>query len=346
MLRLIALAWLAFVAVGLVSAETAGRELKVFTWPEYFEPALLEQFGKAHNVTVREVWYDDDVAKDAEFFRYQQDRVDVIVSSGATLLPYLQVGALAPLRTLPARDELEPVVVRGAYEQIHGYAVPYTWGTLGVAYRSDLTRQRFDSWAELFDPATELQGKIVMLADDEDLHGVVAVALGYPPRRLSASQRHDVQQLLLAQRPSVASYHYMDPDPDAGLVTGEAVAALVYNGDALVMPQYQPAIRYAVPAEGAVLWVDYLAVNASAPQAELAQAFVEFMSRPEASKINAEYLSFASPWRKTRALLAPAMVANPLIYPPAEQMASLHFAGPVSAEDKKQYQRLLQSLLR
>jgi spermidine/putrescine transport system substrate-binding protein len=324
----------------------ADRELLVYTWPEYFDPDLIKQFERIHNVKVRELWYKDDESKDAGFFLHHRYTVDVLLSSGTTLPPYLKLKALAQLRQPATLDELEPAI-QGLPVNLLPYAMPYTWGTLGIAYRKDLTSHRFESWMEFFKPDDELHGRIQLMSDVHDLYSTVAIALAYDnPDQLNEQQLDAVQALLLAQKPAVRDYEYMDPFEKAPMVTGGVSAALMYNGDALLLQEFNDQIVYQLPAEGGLLWVDYLVINANSQQIELAQAFIEFFSEAQNAAKNAQYLYYASPWVEASELMPEAFRANPVIYPTAQLLDKLHVSSPLGVQYKKAYTNKLSDLLR
>src|SRR5204863_157633 len=58
------------------------------------------------------------------------------------------------------------------------FSVPYTWGTTGLCYRSDLVKAEPTSWNDLLSPSADLKGKITMLATDRWLMAAAFLADG------------------------------------------------------------------------------------------------------------------------------------------------------------------------
>ena len=317
-----------------LNLHAAPRELVVYTWPEYFDASLIIEFEKQYDAKVREIWYESDEGKDAAFFLHYRDKVDVMVSSGTTLPPYLELKALAPLAKPVDEGRLEPLLKT------------FTWGTLGIAYRSDLTTVDFNSWMDLFRPSKALHGQIVMLSDVQDLTELAAIALNKSPQSPSDEDLAAAHELLASQKSAVASYDYMDPYERADLVTGKVSVALQYNGDAIYISDFNPAIKFSVPREGTLLWVDYMVVNAQAPNPDLAQAFVEFFSQAEVSAANTKVMYYASPWLDAKAMVPDEIRNNPAIYPDVDAAENLHVSPPLSSQQKKKYNALLENILR
>ncbi|MGD8644431.1 MAG: spermidine/putrescine ABC transporter substrate-binding protein, partial [Chromatiales bacterium] len=169
-------------------------------------------------------------------------------------------------------------------------------------------------------PQPALHGKIVMIEDPRELVGMALKALGHSINSENLTELAEAERLLQEQRPLVKSYSYVSLTERSALVTGEAAAAMVYNGDALMLQQYEPNIRFVVPPEGTGMWVDYLAVLSSSPRKALAARFIDFMNRPEIAARNAEYLYYATPNRAAERLLPSEFLADDRIYPNAETL--------------------------
>ncbi len=335
--------WLLLVSVSLAQAER--NFIVVYTWPEYFDPRLLAEFEQEFGVEVKEVWYENDEAKDANFYRFYKGQVDIIVSSGAALYPYIKQGQLVALPEDLKRSALEPTVADLNPELLR-YALPYTWGTMGVAYRRDLTDVRFDTWLDFFQPVESLHGKMVSVDDGQDLYSLALIALGVGIGDADEQAINQAHQLLLSQKPAVASYRYMDPSEHASLVSGEATVALMYNGDALMMQDYHDDIAFSVPAEGSLLWVDYLAIDVESKHIKAAKAFIEFFNRPEVSARNVNFLYFASPFVAARQWIEPAILDNRAVYPDQGVLRRLQLQPRLTLEQKLIYNRLLAELKR
>ncbi len=323
----------------------AEQELVIYSWPEYFEGELLREFEREHQVKVREIWYDNDDAKDSEFFLHYREEVDVIVGSGQLFYPYLAAQALAPLPKSLKIPELEPVIA-SSHQALHTHALPFTWGSLGLAYRKDLVSEPIQHWLDILRPRADLQGKINMIGDAQDLMQIALLALGLAIDDDSDEALKKAELLLLAQKQYVASYSYMDPTEHAELVKGELAVALQYNGDAVLLKEYEEQIEFVVPEEGGLLWVDYLAINSRAPNLDAARAFMHFFSRPDISARNASYLYYASPFKAAKPLMDKDVAGNEAVYPPREVLDNLYLPVSPSLKVKRFQNSLLMQLNR
>jgi spermidine/putrescine transport system substrate-binding protein len=295
---------------------THPREIVLLTWSDYIDPKLVAEFEQRFDAKVKFVFFETDERRDDLLIATGGKGYDLVLTSGVRLAMYARRNWLSPLTDadVPNRRHIDPRWA-DAYPGSAEYGVPYAWGTLGIAYRADLVPGRIESWMDLFRPAEALRGHIMMIGDSLDLAGVALKALGYSANSQKVQELEAAGQLLLAQKPFVKTYSYTSLDKEAALVTGDIRAGMAYNGDAMTLHDLHPAIRYVVPKEGGILWVDYLAVMRDSRERNLATAFIDFLEEPENAARLAEHIRFATPNRDAEKLLPTAFRGTPEIYP-------------------------------
>jgi spermidine/putrescine transport system substrate-binding protein len=302
------------------------RELVYLSWSEYIDPELIKEFEKKFNCRVKEVYYETDELKDDMLIETNGSGYDVVLSSGLSIIPYIQRNWVMRLNTndIPNLKHIDPRWLE-AQPKIAGYAVPYLWGTMGIAYRQDLVKEKIESWTQLFKPAEYLRNKIVMIKDSRETLGLALKSLGYSFNSTEPEHYKQAEGLLLAQRPFVREYSYISWDEDSLLITGDVLMAMIYNGDALVLKDKLPQIAYAVPREGTGLWIDYLVVMQASKNKKLAHAFINFLNEPENAARLSAYLYFATPNAAAEKLLPKDILDNPDIYPDKTIMQKSEF---------------------
>ena len=292
-----------------------------FTWADYIDPDVVADFEREHGVSVREVHFENDEVRDRVMAETGGADFDVLLLDGTGIEAYLRRGWIVPIDTaaMPNLAHLDP---RWLPEQpaARNAAVPYVWGTLGIAYRRDLIGRELDAWMDLLRPTSDLVGRILMTSDSYDLIGMALKALGASMNSEDPAAIAAARDLLLAQQPAVHRYGALGVDASSELVSGEVVAGMTYNGDAAALMEHNTSIVYVVPREGGALWVDYLAVAATSTHKALANAFIDFLNRPEVAARNAQGIYYATPNRAAEALLPADFRADPLVYPDAETL--------------------------
>jgi spermidine/putrescine transport system substrate-binding protein len=90
----------------------------------------------------------------------------------------------------------------------------------------------------------------------------------------------------------------------------------VWSGEAALLYNENPKFKYILPARGAHQFLDSLAIPANAPNPDGAHQFMNYILRPEVSKLISADFPYTNPNLEARKLLSPEELANPASYPP------------------------------
>ena len=308
-----------FLMVGDLRARERPAELVLLTWSNYFDPSVIREFEEAENTRIRLVHFETDDGRDELLLETDGRGFDLIIANGTAVGKYAREGWLVPISEteVPNRKLIAPKWF-DYFPESRKYAVPYTWGTVGIAYRKDLYPKPVESWQALYKPDPELAGKIAMIRSSRDTIGMALKMLGYSMNSESIEEIREVAPVLVAQRPFVRDYSYIVVDEHSALVSGEIVMAMIYSGDALTLKQYHPDIEFVLPQEGTGLWVDYLVISTFSHEKKLAQRFLNFINEPEIAARLISHVNYTSPNTAAEKLLPDAMLGNPVVYPPPE----------------------------
>jgi len=311
-------------------AAAGKNELTIFTWGDYFDPDLQQSFEEKFAAKISFVYYSSDEDRTAQLVQNHGQGFDLILTSGIDLGSYVKNGWLAPLELgkIPRARHLDSRW-RTAFPTAQKYALPFFWGTLGIVYRADLISAPITSWRQLFQPDEELQGRIAMMDDSRELISMGLKALGYSANSQDKGQLKEVEEMLLAQKPHVKSYIYISLEADSAIVNGDIVAAMAYNGDALMVSEHHDQLVYVLPSEGSNIWVDYFALSSKAHNPELAYKFLNFINQPANAAQMAEFVYFATPNNAAEKLLPEEFLSDQLIYPSTEKLKASEFYTPL-----------------
>lgn len=303
------------------AAHATGRTLRVLTWSDYLEPSIVAEFERDQDVELSFEYYVADDERDRRMAGRGGTGLDLLLVNGEQIERYAERGWLEPIdpERVPNRS-LVDARWADAYPAAERYGVAYFWGTLGIAWRADLWPAGFPTWRSLLDPDPGLAGRIGMSGDGRELIGIALKAQGDSANAAEADRIRAAGRSLAAQRPFVSAYGYAGLDAAHPLVTGEQVAATMYNGDALALAGLEPEIRFGLPAEGGLLWVDYWTIAAGSADKALAAAFVDFLNRPDIAARNAAGLSYLSPLSAARALAGEGAMTGPTLNPGADEL--------------------------
>ncbi|MEW5987655.1 MAG: spermidine/putrescine ABC transporter substrate-binding protein [Chloroflexota bacterium] len=286
------------------AARLTSTELNLYGFTDYVPADLLAGFEAETGVKVTYDTYSTNEEMLAGLAA-NPGRYDVIIPSDYAVEILINQDALQPLdlALIPNYNNVDPAFLtpyfdpggatagrRPAFRNAK-YSLPYQWGTTGIAYDATQVSEPLTSWADLWRP--ELAGHLVVLDDAREMMGLALQVLGYDRNETNAARLAEAQTKLKELAPGVIAY---DADaPEAYLLSGEAWAGVVYNGNAALATRQNPNIVYVFPAEGAGIWFDNLAIPAGAPHPDAAAAFINYVLAPENSALITRDFPYSNP---------------------------------------------------
>ncbi|MBB2496970.1 polyamine ABC transporter substrate-binding protein [Aquipseudomonas ullengensis] len=301
----------------------AADTIRVYNWNDYIAPQVLADFTKATGIEVDYHTYSS--AEELDKALKSGENIDIAVPSHNDLPRLIREGALQPLdfARLPNRSHLDKQLLSklAAVDPQNRHAVPYLWGAVGLAINTPKAEAAMgaplsDSWSLLFDPAQSAKlagcGISVLDAPDE----LISVLMNYQGNSYAHSSPGRIRRagkVLDALRPNlryVDSERYIED-----LNKGDLCVAVAWVGDALAAAQAGQPVRFVVPQEGSVLFIDNLVIPSSARRADLAHRFIDFLMQPKvAAQITTETL-YPNGNADAREFLAPELREQPGLYP-------------------------------
>lgn len=79
------------------------------------------------------------------------------------------------------------------------------------------------------------------------------------------------------------------------MIGNEAALAVIYSGEAITCQLENPDLEYVIPKEGSNMWIDSWVIPKNAKNKENAEAFINFMCRPDIAKMNFDYITYSIP---------------------------------------------------
>ena len=184
------------------------------------------------------------------------------------------------------------------------------------------------TYRDVFD--ARFANRIVVLNDSREIVTWALYSLGLPINRIDAAA-------LAKARPVVAEWvkrvKVFDSDsPKTPLLNGDVDLGIVWSGEAALLWKQDRKFQYVIPAEGAHQFLDVLAIPANARNKDAAHAFMNYILRPEVSKLISAAFPYTNPNAEARKLLTPDELANPASYPKAGKLETFRDIGKVAAD--------------
>ncbi len=213
--------------------------------------------------------------------------------------------------------------------------MPYLWGAVGLAVNVPKAEAALggpvpNSWSVLFDPLVSQRlahcGISVLDAPDE----VLSILLNYRGYALAKSSTRRIEmtsKTLALLRPHlryVDSERYIED-----LQNGSLCVSLAWVGDALAAAAAGQPVKFVIPEEGSVLFIDNLTIPATSRHPDLAHRFINYLMQPQvAAQISQETL-YPSANADAKALMDPALRDQPGLYPDLVTKRRLFALEPV-----------------
>ncbi len=322
--------FLALMISGVVAAEQP--TVNLYNWNDYFAEDTLQQFESATGIKPVLDLYDSNETLEAKLLAGHSG-YDVVFP---TARPFAARHIKANIYQAPDRSKLtgwnnlDPQLMQSLVDIDPGnkFLVPYMWGTTGIGINSVKVKEilgqdtPLNSWELIFDPAISSKLKSCGISLMDDSTEVFAAALAYLGKDPNSSNNEDIkaaQDLIIKIRPNIRYFHSSQYISD--LANGDLCVAHAYSGDALQAGDRAKEakngveVSYIIPKEGAVLWVDVMAIPADAPHPEQAMAFINFMLTPKYIAAASNFVNYANANLGATDLLNEDLRNNPGIYP-------------------------------
>ena len=307
---------------------------------ELLPPGVVPGFESRFGVDVTTTGFDSP----DELIAQVEARVgdyDLVIADDETIRIMREGDLLTPLSVdaIPLRSNLMDVFDDPPYDPGSAHSVPFTWGTIGLGVNQNVAPNPVPAtWGLIFDPVLgeAFAGRVSLIDDDRMALGA---ALKYLGRSLNASDEDALEEavaLLKETRVRIASYTSAEDAVD--LVNGATDVAQAYSADVFDAFEANNAwddYTYVVPAEGAPMTVELMAVPVTSERPCTAHTFMDFLLQPDYGAQIARWARAASPNTAATEILPEQLVNDVGLYPPPETMANLEFIGP--AEDPATY---------
>ena len=305
------------------------RTLNIYNWSDYIAADTVPNFEKEFGVTVTYDTYESNEEMIAKMVA-GGDGYDLIVPTSYLWPALRKLGLIQRLkpRYLPALGNIAAEFSHTANDPTGALAVPYAWGTTGIAYRRDKVDRIPDSWGIFHD--TTLAGRMTMMDEAREVFGAF---LRYRGHSLNST---DPALLLAAKADTILAkpnlQAFLSGTVKAQLVAGDVHLAQTWNGEALQARAEQErqgagTIEFVLPKEGALIWLDGMAVPARARHPRAAHEFINYCLRPEVAAANASAHQYGVP-----NAAAQRLIEAPVPWPSAEELERLEYFKDLGRE--------------
>ncbi|MBX3567197.1 MAG: spermidine/putrescine ABC transporter substrate-binding protein [Rhizobiaceae bacterium] len=260
-----------------LAGPAAAQNLVISNWDGYMAPDAMEALKAATGVSGEVVVHATNEEIMGKLIASGGKGYDVVFVSSPFAEVLNKLGLIEPVdhAKVPNLANLYPEATTLAYDPGNTFSVPYTWGTTGLCYRSDLVKAEPASWNDLLKPSDDIKGKTTMLATDRWLLAAGQLALGYSVNETDPAKMEEVKNLLISAKKTLLAYD--DTTFYSKLVSGEALLVQAWDGWCNYGITDNKDIKYLIPKEGSDLWLDTMVVMKASEHKDEAFKFVNFI---------------------------------------------------------------------
>jgi spermidine/putrescine transport system substrate-binding protein len=323
-------------AIGLTFFNSCQRKtensLNIYAWSEYVPQTVIDAFEKETGIKVVMQTFSSNEEMLAKLL-VGGGRYDIIQPSDYVAEAMIKEGLLEPLNhaEIPNLKNLKPKFREMSFDPGNKFTVPWMAGTVGIIVNRDLVQDEIKEYSDVFQE--KFRGKIVLIDDAREIVAMALSSMGLSPNDVTDENLAKARELLAQWLPLVKVF---DSDsPKTHLLNGDVALGIVWSGEGALLLNESKNFEWILPAKGAHMYVDNLAVPKGAPNYENAMKFINFILRPDISKLISDEFPYYNPNLAARALLTEQQLSNPASFPTDTQLENLEIFRDIGEQGAK-----------
>ncbi len=258
----------------------AEGKLNIYNWFDYLPQELIDKFSAEYDVEVTMDTYDSNESLLAKL-KSGVTGYDIAVPGDYMVQILIEEGMLEQVNASEFENfiNMDPNFIDVYFDPGRKYSVPYQWGTTGFMVDTAVYDGDIDTLEIIFNPPPELQGKINMLKDVNDVLNAGLRYLGLDRCNENPEDLNKLNDLL-----NNVKQHWLSFNSDGAkevLVSGDAAVGQIWNGFGMRAREEKATLKYVYPKEGFTGWMDNLVALKGGSNLDNAKKFMNFMLVPE-----------------------------------------------------------------
>ena len=258
--------------------------LRVYTFTEYFENAtIVEKFEKSQKVKVLFDYYSSN--EELHEALNAGKSYDLVVPTDYMVTRLVNEGHIIQIdRNLLSNYALiDARFTEMDYDYGNFYSIPYFWGAVGLVYDTKFVFNPPLSWSAVFDSAeiVRMRYNLSLLNDPRMSIGLSLISLGYSPNTTNQEEISAATDRLLQLVPYLTGIH--NDNLGSELQNESLNLAVNWSGNSALISNQDSDIRFSLPSEGSIFFVDNLCIPSTSTKQELAHSFIDFLLDPHNS---------------------------------------------------------------
>jgi spermidine/putrescine transport system substrate-binding protein len=280
-------------------ALASSGELNILMWSDYLPPEFLEAFQSETGITVNYTGIGSNEEIINKLKATKGRGFDICSPTNMRSPQWLPLNLLQPFDMARIKNlgNVNPAMLRVGDEEWNfdgkgSHWLPHIWGTEAVAWRTDLYEPPggMPSYGNIWD--AEVKGKTMMRPHSGMLGAGLylettgelepgAMKRAYDDEQTMRATWEKVTQFCIDNKAQVKLFWNDADSQKNGFLNDGVVVGQTWDGPPLAMKTAGEPVTYQAPKEGALAWVDGMAVPSGAENVDQIYAFLDFAYMPE-----------------------------------------------------------------
>jgi putrescine transport system substrate-binding protein len=336
------------------------KVLNIYNWSDYIADDTIKNFEKETGIKVRYDNYDNNEILQAKLVAGKTG-YDIVVPSAHFAKTQIQGGLFQKLdrAQLSNWGNLDPTLLEKVAQIDPGneHLVTWLWGYVTVGINTGKVKAALGAmpmpanpWDLIFKPeyASKLKSCGVNLLDSaSEVLPVAMIYAGKPPYSRDAKDYDVARELLAKARPYVTRFSSSGYIND--MAAGQLCVVLGYSGDINIARQRAidskngQDIQALIPATGATLFLDTMAIPKDAKNVRNAHLFINYILRPEVHAGLSNKVLYANPNLASKKFVNKTVGENPSIFLKPEDLKQITTPDAVPQDIRRVQTRIFTS---
>lgn len=319
-------------AILLGGCEKKDETLKLFAWSEYIPKNVIDQFTKETGIKVTMENYTSNEEMLAKLL-VGGPAFDLIQPSDYAVQAMIKEDLLYQLNQtkIPNLKNIAPEFRKMSFDPGNKFSVPWMAGFVGIVYNAETIAGPVVGYRDVF--TKDHAGRIVIIDDAREIVTWALVTAGIPINEVNEDNLATITPLLSDW---ISKVKVFDSDsPKTAMSEGETDIGVVWSGEGALLYEENPKFQWVMPTEGVHMFVDNLSIPKTSQNKEKAETFINFILRPDISKLISDEFPYYNPNMEARRLLTQAQLNNPASYPPGFDPTKVNFFQDVGEQTAK-----------
>lgn len=298
--------------------------INVYNWGEYISdgtdsdiPDINAEFERITGIKVNYTTYSTNEELYAKI-RGGGAYYDIIIPSDYMISRMIKEDMLEKLNydNIPNIKYIGDEYKNKEYDPTNEYSVPYTWGTVGIIYNTNIVTEEDFGWEILW--SEKYADQILMFDNPRDAFAIAQNLLGYSMNTENEEELKAAAEKLAEQKPFIQAY-VMDEVFDKMGSEGASLAPY-YAGDAKTLMEEYDFLDFKVPESGTNCFYDAVCIPKGAQNKEAAEMYINFLCEPEVAYYNINYIGYSTPNTAAYDMIDDEVKNDGFSYPDAEYL--------------------------